>query len=63
MRGRIAQSLGNTAEATRWFTDALIYGHPDKKEILASLEAMTDRMVDSFLGEIAPDEKSQSSEQ
>jgi anaphase-promoting complex subunit 3 len=51
LRGKIAQSLGNATEATAWFTEALIYGHPDKKEIISAIESLTDRMVDSVLGE------------
>ena len=48
MRGKIAQSIGNFQEATTWFTEALIYGHPDKKEIHTAIESMTDKMVSSL---------------
>ena len=51
MRGKIAQSLGNLEEATMWFTDALIYGHPDKKEIHNAIESMSEKLIGSVLGE------------
>ena len=51
MRGKIAQSLGNLEEATMWFTDALIYGHPDKKEIHSAVESMADKLIGAVLGD------------
>lgn len=49
MRGKIAQSIGDFKDATAWFTEALIYGHPDKKEIHVAVESMTDKMIASIL--------------
>jgi tetratricopeptide (TPR) repeat protein len=45
LRGKIAQSLGNLAEATLWYTDALIYGHPEKKDILWAVERMSEALT------------------
>lgn len=49
MRGKICQSIGDFKDATTWFTEALIYGHPDKKEIHTAVESMTDKMIASIL--------------
>ena len=49
MRGKIAQTVGNYQEATTWFAEALIYGHPDKKEIHMAVESMTEKMINSIL--------------
>jgi anaphase-promoting complex subunit 3 len=51
LRGKIAQSLGHLEEATSWYTDALIYGHPEKKEILWSVERMSEALTRAVLEE------------
>jgi anaphase-promoting complex subunit 3 len=51
LRGKIAQSLGKLEEATSWYTDALIYGHPEKKDILWAVERMSEVLTRAVLEE------------
>jgi hypothetical protein len=37
-------------DAALWFTEALIYGHTDKKEIEGAVEGMMDKLVEGVLG-------------
>ncbi|EAY00056.1 TPR Domain containing protein [Trichomonas vaginalis G3] len=45
----IAESLGDTAGAAEMYTNALVFGHPEKKEIHSALEKMMDSVINNFL--------------
>ena len=48
-KGQICNSIGDTRGATEMFTNALIYGHPDKKEIHSSIENIMEKVIADFL--------------
>lgn len=45
----LAETLGDTSGAAEMYTNALVYGHPDKKEIHSALEKMMDSVISNFL--------------
>ncbi|KAH0792245.1 TPR Domain containing protein [Histomonas meleagridis] len=57
LRAKIAQKIGDYQKATSLFTQALIYGYPDKKEINAEIEMMSEKTIASILKEQKEDEK------
>ena len=48
-KGQICYMIGDTKGATEMYTNALIYGHPDKKEIHSSIENMMEKVINEFL--------------
>jgi tetratricopeptide (TPR) repeat protein len=48
-KGLICQSIDDTKGATEQFTNALIYGHPEKKEIHNAIENIMEKVINDFL--------------
>ena len=50
-RAKIEETLGNYKEAVKFYTDALIYGYTNKKEVNSAIEAISESMISYVLEE------------
>lgn len=48
-RGKIAEKLGNTKEATEMYSDSLVYGYHDRKEISDRIEAILEKVISDYI--------------